>query len=1152
MDGFLSRVGDFVARLMTGSVLEIVLLVILFVVAVILLLVALWIVWKLLVLACKGLLWLIRGSADLARSRSRARRDARLSALPMVTTGWDSESGTALRRALREASRLAGPDAIRIVVVAGDGAVDLCRGLKLVPPAPGTIGIAADMDIVLIDATRASRTVLRRLANALPWRRAVDGAAVLVSPDEVPVEAISRAASFARATGMRIGLHVVLPSASDIAAWQIIDTHDRDSGTICSRLCVDAATHWLAGGSREGLERLAQAQSRDLAGALARAMVAAPPSVLDVASLAFGGGGLLGAVSQSIERTRPVSTSNPLVWAGVATTLAGLGLAALVAVNGLGRSASLENIVDTAAREASASWRAEGLDTIPSAPRVRRVAGLAVRLADASSFSMLMPLAVLAPDHGATKVLGRALLTAYVLRPLARGLDQRIREALLPDDDPQRWLEEARRASDWVMAWEGLKDDPREVNLRLLFATAFGGDESAWAEGIDLALLRTDTKPPPPAEGGLDVNALTELAQTNLMMTMQRWAHRTYTHGPIATAARRAIDRSTHWRTQHAALVALRTALQDPAQSWLTAAHDRPDHAFELPILGRAVALSLLGVASSLEVKAAVSRIRIDAREAADYFILPGIGPLFVRSSGGAQGSGGGPTLVLSPDVEAWLAFLDRIGNAGFADLPRGPAPPIGGLVTVDPTAVSDLLRRLRLFDQFASDLPADLPPAVAQSLIRELTSELVVGVSAGAERALRPRTTLGIATEQAEQLARVAPTMNELGQIQSWLADRGFQGEAERVLVVRARVASGVLDVGTQAVFEDDPLGVYIDPSADSNALVRRFERGVAHLRRMHDQILAPFIEVAVQAGEWAAVDWRHIASDLKAYDQGRTDSTLTGMDGMVRSYVEDPVAACGATRARVDLGRGDYVAQAALRFRSELDSVCARRSATRVRASFRRTAAYFDRNVAWLWPFSSDPGAKEIPTATLDEFVALVHAARDDLTRIDLPGAAALVKDSRFWEIGKDGGAIVRFRIVWRTRPNEELLAQNIFAIELHGTEVDEDGIHTWRYGAPFAVEMRLAKNSAYRFVGATDPEGRNLVLSGAGGNGGLLRVLHGLSHGALSLNARLVDPDGVRMPLRVTAHVTKADGTPLTIPRFSKHTTSILAAYRAFEEE
>ncbi len=1154
MLSFLAPVTGFVGRLASGGALEIILLIVIIVVALILFLVALWILWKLLVLLGKGLLWLFRGGSDLAKGRAAARREARLAAPPPVATGWGSPPGISLRRALREAAELAGPDAIRIVVVAGDGFVDICRSLKLTPPGVGVIGVAAGADVVLIDATRTDRMALRRLANTLPWWRAADGAAVLVSPDEVPGEAISRAAAFARATGMRTALHFSLPSASDVGAWQIIDAHHRDAAAICSMLAVDSAAHWLAGGSREGLESLALAQTRGLPGSLGRAMVAAPSSVLDLASLCFGGVGLRGAVSQTVDRTRPAPTPSLAMWAGAATFLVGLGLAALVAVNGLNRAVSLEAAVDTAAREAAVSWNADGIAPIPSPARVRRVAGLGVRLADFSGFSFLMPMAVLTPDHDAPRELGELFLTAYVLRPVATALDRRIREMLEPGDDPRRWIDQARLVSEWMAAWEGLDDDPREVDLRRLFAVAFDGDESAWSEGVDFALLNTGARPPPPSEGGLDIDALTTLAQSNFVTTMQRWADKVYTNGPIASAARQAVDRSLHWREQRAALSQLRTLLQDPQQSWLTATRDRPDHAFELPILGRAIALSLFGTGTALEAKAEVSRLRIEARDAVQYFNLPGIGPLFVRSSSGAPAGGGGPSLALSVGAGAWLAFLDRIEGAGFADASSEPADPVAGLATVDPTEIGESRERLRKFDQFAATLPADLPPAAAQGLLRTLAGELVAGVATGVERALRPRGRLGSAGEQAEQLARIAPTMEDMGEIEAWLRDRSFPEAADRVSLVRSQVATSVLEISVEALFEEDPLGVRVDPSADADALIRRFERGLARFRQMHDQLAAPFIDASAQTGEWVAIGWQNIALDLKSYDQGQVDTTLTGLEGMVRAYAEDANATCEAPRTIKPSGREDYAAFALERFRDELDIACERRTTRRAKTSFKQVADYVSKNINGLWPFAANPDAAEIPAPTMGEYVRLVHKAQDDLARLDTAGAASMVADADFWDSDEDGGAIVRFRVFWRARPGEELLAENLFAIDIEGAEVDEDGIYTWRYGSPFAIRMQLAKNSSLRFANGNGEgaDARSVTKTRKGeGNGGLLRVFADLSQGALSLEEPVVDEDGRPATLRVTARIAGADGAPLSIPKFDERSDSILASLRTLED-
>ena len=1129
-----SQISGYAGRLMSGGTIEIVLLIILVVVALILFLVALWILWKLLVLLGKGLLWLFRKGAEVVQGRSQSMREARLAAPPAVATGWSSSPRIGLRRALMEARRLAGPDALRIVIVAGEGMSDICRSLGLTPPGVGTVGIAAGSNTMLIDASNADNQALRRLANALPWRRPVDAVAALVEPDGIPPDALARAANFARITGTRIAMHFVLPSSGKMTAWRTIDSRNQDGDEICSQLAADTVRIWLAGGSREGLKELALAQSRELPNALDRALAVAPSSIVDIASLSFSGAGLRAGVAQTVERTRPTSVPGLMMWGAVAILAVGIALAYLVAINGLARASALRAAVDTASREASASWTAEDIDAIPSGARVRRIAGLSARLADLSQFTPLMPLAPLVPNYSAPEKLGAAFLDGYVLRPLATALDRQTRERLAPGDMPRRWIEDARIVSEWFAAWEGLADDPLEVDLRRLFVAAFGGDQNAWAEGTELALVRTGVKPPTASQGGLDIDGLTELARSNFVVTMQRWADTVYTNGPVARAARQANDRSTNWREQHAALVDLRTALQDPSQQWLTAAEDRPDHRFELRVLGRAVGLALIGQVSAIEAKAAISRIRIDARGAAEYFILPKIGPIMVRSSTGGQG-GGGASLSMTPEAVAWLAFLDRIANAGFADLPKVAPTPLVGLVTVDPVVVSEARRKLQIFDQFASDLPADLPPSVAQNLIRELASELVIGITISVEQALRIRNIKGIASEQAGRLASIAPSLDDLAEIEDWLRQRQAEDEGDRVLSVRARVAEGVLVASAGVLAEEDPLGIYLDPAADRNALVRRYERGLARMSRIHEQYAVPFIESATQGRGWAAVEWRNMAQDIAAHQRGDIDSVLSGLEGMLRAFAENPAEACDAPRVAT-VGRDDYLARALARFRAEFDYACSERNLAESRAAYLRIADYFNRHVAWLWPYSSDGTAPELAPSTLAEFATQLHAAREDLVRLNDPLAIDLAENAKFWALDNDGGAAVRFRIDWRARPSEEHLAENIIEFVIDGASLDEAGIYTWRYGAPLVLKIRLAKNALYRFVKANDPEQRELAVTSEG-NGALLRVFSGLSNGALTFRAEVFDDENVRDMLRATARVTNADGVPMTLPKFSE---------------
>ena len=1133
MAGLFTQFISYLSRLMSGGTLEIVLLIVIIVVGLILFLLLLWVLWKLLIALAKGTLWLVRWGSEKAQETSASRREARLAAPPQVATGWASSKRIGLRRALAQARRLAGPEALRIVVIAGSGASELCRGLSLTPPGVGSIGIAAGGDTVLVDASNADSGTLRRLAAALPWRRPVDAVAAFVEPSGIASEALVRCSAFARALGLRTALHFVFPGAGKTAAWEIIEAHNRNGDAICAQLAADAARLWLSQGDRTGLKELALAQSRELPAALDRALAVAPSSV-DIASLSLGGLGLRGAVAQTTERTRPAAAPSVARWLGVSALAAGVALTALVAVVGMDRSEDLRATVNAAAREAGVPWAAEGIGTIPSGGRIGRIAGMSVRLAESSGFSPLMPLASLVPNSFAAQDLGAAFLEEYVLRPLGDALDRRARSTLAPSDDAGRWVEDARLVSEWFAAWQVLEEDPGEVDIRRLFVTAFGGDKSAWAEGTELALLHTGAKPPPPTVGGLNIDRLTALARENFIVTMQRWADNIYTNGPVAVAARRSINRSADWREQYAALMGLRTALQDPSQQWLTAAEDQPDYAFELRVLGRALALPLLGQANALEAKAAVSRIRIDAREHVEYFILPEIGPLMVRSSTGSQGNGRGPSLSLATRVAAWLEFLDKVANAGFAEFPRiTAAPPPVGTVTLDPVAVATTRAQLRVFDQFAGDLPAGIPPAVAEQLLHELASELTVGVALRIEQALRGVHSVGVAIERAERMARVAPALDDLAEIESWLRLHQAQDSVLRILKVSARVAESALWTSAEALIEEDPLGIHPDPAADGGALVRRFERGLARLRRIYEQYALPFLESDV-ADSWAAVNWRHIAADIQAFERGDGDAALSGLEGMLQAYAENAEDACAAPRPTVAAGRDDYIAKTLRRVRNEFDRACGGDRMKEARTKYLAVANYFDRQIAWLWPYSSDPDAPELPASTLSAFVDRLHANRDALALVDEPFAKLLLANADFWSRDDDGGAAVRFRIVWRARPSEERLAENIIDFKIEGAELDEDDIYTWRYGAPLSVSMRLAKESTYRFAGAADLERREWSVGGAS-NGALLRLFADISNGSLVINAEVADAENAKHPLRVTARVVDSDGAPLSIPGF-----------------
>ena len=1122
----MERLGAFVARLLDGGTFEIVLLVGLVLVGLVVAVLVLWVVWKLLVVLGRGVLWVARWGSGTLKARAAAQRDAAAARPPAVATGWGT-SGGRLRPALAEARRRAGRDAVCVVVVAGHGMGELCRSLGLARPGVGVVGVAAGPGTVLIDASATPVQGLGRVARALPWRRPTDAVAVLLDEGGLGDDAVARAARFAQAARLRVALHLVVPHAAALSAWRVVDA-SVDSDAVCAQLAADTARRWLLGGSREGLETLALSSSKTLAAALARALTVAPSAVVDVASLAFGGAGLRAAVMRTRARTCPLAAPGPaLAGAGVAC----VGGAAMAVVAGFGavdHAQALRADVDGAAREARVSWEADGVNTVPSAARVRRVAGLAVRLSDHADLSAASPLSVLVPRASAPERLGGAFLEAYVLRPLGRALQWRARRRLEPSADPDAWLDDARVVGEWTAAWEGLATHPSEVDVQRLLVAGFGGTKSAWPSGVDQALAETGVVVPLPEDGGLDVDAVRALARQHFIATMQRWADGVYTHGPVASAARQAADPSAPWRVQHQALTALRNALQDPTQQWLTAAEDRPDHSIELGYLGRALGLSLIGQATTLEAKAAVSRIRIDARAQAPLYSLEVLGPLLVRS-----GASSGPSLSMAAPAAAWLAFLDQIAAAGLDAPPQRALKPFAGVATIDVDAVTAAHDRLQAFDQLASTLPAEVPPALAQSLLRNLANELVLGVVRAVELALRPATDTGLASERAQRRASAAAaTVEDLQAIEAWLWTRQASDAADTVLAARARVGEGVLEAASAVLDEEDPLGVFLDPSADRDALLRRFERGVGRFTRVYEQLAKPFLQATVFGQGWAVLHWSDMAEDIEAYARGDAASTLSALEGMVRAYVEDPHRVCDIPRPLV--ARGDYLALGVSRFAHDLDQHCAAVALAHAHTLYDPVEDYFQRHVAGLWPYAHSPHAPELPPAALAELATLMHQAIDAYPLVHSPLATALAHHARFWELA-DGVPVVRLRIQWRAHRTLEHLAQHVAEVDVEGLDPGPDGLYTWRYGTPFTLRMRLASHSPYRFV---LPDGRrsDVWRSQAQGNGALLRLLEDVTKGVLLLHATVTrDSDQPPEPLRLSAQLLDTRERPLAVPMF-----------------
>ena len=876
------------------------------------------------------------------------------------------------------------------------------------------------------------------------------------------------------------------------------------------------------------MNTLARAQSQSLPVALDRFLSAAPTSSVDVASLSFGGAGLLSAVAQTAARTRPSSAPGFLAWLGAGVLVAGIVGAATGAFVGSERARDLGAAVDTARRETSTAWAEPTIAVLPNGARVRRMAGVAVRLSSFSEFWAVSPLALLHPQGSAPKRFGSAILDAYVLRPLAQSLDGRARRRLAPSTDPEQWLDDARVVGEWLAAWDGLSDDPSEVDLRKLLSSGFGGDADAWPEGVDEALIRSGVVIPGPASGGLDTEGLAALARERFVRTMQLWADSVYTDGPAARAARRAVARGARWRDQHRALLDLRTALQDPAQHWLTSSKDRPDYGFELDQYGRAVALAVLGQTVSLEAKAQVSRIRIDARADALRFVLPDIGPLMTRSSGGS--GQGGPSLTLSKQAGSWLSLLDRLVSADLPAPPNRAVPTLEGPVTADAFTIAALREKLRRFDSLVVALPSDLPAEVSRALLVEVAAEVVLGVASELELALRPVAPGVPSSSDAAslRLAGLSSTLAQIEEIEEWLLVRGASDAADRVLSVRARIAAGVLETGLAVLDAEAPLEVYLDPASDPGALVRRFERGLSRMRALYDRYAAPYLDAALVTGSSASLRWRSVRVELATYDRGDPLSSLSAIEGLLGAYRDDPSGSCEAPLPSLGRYRSGDASRALFALRSDMEDSCHRSDLARLDALYDELAAYYDRHIAWHWPFSADPSAPELGSESFSALLAKLHAAGNDVARTDGPLTPRFVALASRWVLD-DGRPTLRLRIVWGARPAEETLAHHLMMHAFEGLPVDDAGVASWAYGSPVALRLRLARNSPLRFTGAASADGRAFVVA-PDGAGSLLRLLSDLVRGAFSVTVPVIDDTGAERELRVTARVTVPDGAPL----------------------
>ena len=928
-------------------------------------------------------------------------------------------------------------------------------------------------------------------------------------------------------------MHFVVSSPSRAPVWALFGRARPDGRSLCDALSRDASRWWLGGGSREGLDQLVGTRSSELASELDRAIGAVPSPTVRFASLALGGAGLAAAVSQSTSLTRPARTtavSSRVLYAACAGFVA---LSVYSAMALLHRSLDLHAAVETAEREASTTWVLTDVDTVPNPARVYRVVRSAVRLSDISGFQPLAPLVVLLPDAGAPRDMGAALFEAYLLRPLAAALAEKIETDLVPVEDARAWLVQARRAGEWLAAWDGLVDEPEQVDLSTLLADAFGDRASAWPDRPEQALTLSLATVPAPEDGGLDVPYLSTLVRERFVETMSLWAHGVYTNGPVAAAAREVADERADWDRRYRALIALRQSLADPAQRWITAAKDESDYRYESWIYGRSVGMAVLGTGATVEAKAAVSAIRITAREDATTFTAPGLGPILVRSSAGASG-GAQSSLALSSAASAWLSLLEGFEQLGIADLPPPPDILPRGALTLH---VADVLRargRLRSFDRLVSQVPQGLPYDAFAAAVAEGEAELQAGTLNAVERAVRPFDRSAYEDRLTVALSELESGIEALDEIATWYSERAASAESDALLAIRSRVALTVLGAGADVLDARDPLAIHFDAGADRQAMVRRFERGVSALERIYAQYAKSNAAVAASAGERLALEWTQIGRDLEGYRSGDPVSAVSALSGMVRAYADNPVEACAAERSTHAGVRDDYVARALARYAADRARVCEALRLAGTRRVYDALVTYYETHLVSLWPYAASPDAPEVGAAELSTFVERVRAGTGALSQVEGRYSAVFAETARFWDVESDPLA-VEFRLEWRARRAEELNARHVIGFAVEGPERDEDGIHTWRYGSPFAVRLRLAKDSPLRFADATDASGLERRVAYPG-NGAFVRALSSLDPlGMWSFSGVLVGAAGARHDLRISARFERRDGAALRAPAF-----------------
>ena len=1125
MNGALTDIATLGAAFLEGGTFEKVLFVVLVVAVLIALVLVAWLVYKLVGLFGGALL---RGAASAAaRAKERRARQAseREEALPRVRAGWMQGERPSLRRAIREAGRIAEEETPWAIVVCGDGSAALESELGI-PPAPSAeIRLSASERLVLIDAANAPERTLRHLARRLPWRRPFDALLVLAAHGAVPPPAAHRAALVARGAGVTAALHVVIPGANGAGAARIVEPGPGRTREVLSYLEADMARAWLGGGGRDGIGAAQRKLGDGLEEAL-RALRDRAPRYLDLTGLIVGGGRLRETIGAGAARTVP-RRRGPLAMQGaMAVLIAGFGLGAagaLTAVRDADRLESLMKVVEGQRIEELAR-----ADLVPDPARTGAIAKLAIELGQAGGSTWSRPAGRWIPGAGASRALARDMLVGYVGRPLGEEIERRAADLLAPAKDVETWIERAARAEQIRAGWAALLAGASEADVDELLETVFGEREGGWPEGVGTALEATGADR---ALEGLAVSGghrLREAAREGLLASVDEGAKSRYIEAPVLSEARVAADPAASDAARRTALERVREGLEQPAAAWLAEAEDRPQHAEILPVLARALGLPIVESAWVARAEADLSRARRQARDEALRIAGPKLGAVLTRGEIGTK-------LRLSSAARAWLEVLEQIEAARLAPVAAGGDDGKSriGPFTLDAERVRSAQARIERYGDIEAKAPPSLPPALAEATLSGARERLALGLANEIDGMLVPLPPTGAYGAPREPDRELIGAIETTRRIARWLEDHGWRETAREARTAADRVIESHLRQGLDALYAADPIRIgFARKGADPERIRERLARSLEAIRELDRSYAEPLLALAGEARGEAARSWRSLERALAAHERGDSRSGIGGIESLLDAFAADPRGTCA--HPKLPPVPPGYLGQVVRRTRSELETACRERAREELIAARDQVLERFDESLARSWPYSGDPASPDAPREAVDRYVSALAAA-PDLSVLDARYAPELERERALWMMDEGGGACIGLGIEWRARPAEDENAHHLIAIEIEGTKQGEDGGYTWRYGTPVTLRLKLARNSPYRFAGGAGAETIEYVERFEG-SAALLRMLDSLAGRGWTVRAPLVDEAGRGAELRLSVRAFRHGGAPFALPVFA----------------